>query len=169
MASLREYIKDLNIWRRKNTLQTSDDIEVYSNSNGMTSLRLIKDLGIIGSSSTQSEYTGYFKVIEIDDTHVKVVDGADPDSAYCGYVTAGYTRVWIPASGSLAIIAGTVNYVYLDYVTANYSGTIKIGTALPGDNQQHKYAEVAKITISDGKINAVYPRNLQPFDIVRWL
>lgn len=169
MASLREYIKDLNIWRRKNTLQTSDDIEVYSNSNGMTSLRLIKDLGIIGSSSTQSEYTGYFKVVKIDDTHVKVVDSLNESSAYCGYVNAGYDRVNVPRADSLAIVTGTVNYVYIEYNTGTAAATMKIAAALPVNTQSYDNIEAATVNITDSKIDIIFQRLAAAPTIVRWV
>lgn len=88
---------DLEMWKFVKSLQLSGDLRfllVSRDANG-TSLKfnlqaLLKEIEqAVSAPAGSSDYNGYFKVVKVDDTKIKVINGINPESSIAGRINAG--------------------------------------------------------------------------------
>ena len=104
--------------------------------------------------TTETEYSGYFKVVKASDTTVAVVDSADPTNATCGYYEHGIQRVAVSKPEAITVSATGFIYVTITYTT-EYVFTFAFGTTLPASANGSIVRKIADVAFADGKITTI--------------
>jgi hypothetical protein len=99
-------------------------------------------------------YEGYFKVVKIDDTNVKVIDGALPDADICGYVRASGQSIHISTKQFTASAGSCYVRIWYDDETKKYNAELKIASELPSVAHEVNI-ELATIDIAEDRLTIV--------------
>lgn len=107
--------------------------------------------------STMNIYKGYFKAKKISADTIKIVDGMDEDSGYCGYVQCNKLTAQQIESPELTITENCYIFrksvgSYTDGVLSSAEVTFEILTDFPTYTAGTKYELKSVVTFADGAI-----------------